>query len=117
MIKTGLFLLALMKANRPASQRKGRTKMKTASPALIKFLNEVIGFYDGQLVMPRRISAETTLSRKLRLRDLLEHAAFGFDADGKEREGCDQIGERECVQHISAGAVSQHQPDHGRRQK
>jgi hypothetical protein len=25
--------------------------MKAASPALIKFLNEVIGFYDGQLVM------------------------------------------------------------------
>jgi hypothetical protein len=25
--------------------------MKAASPALINFLNEVIGFYDGQLVM------------------------------------------------------------------
>jgi hypothetical protein len=25
--------------------------MKTASAALINFLNEVIGFYDGQLVM------------------------------------------------------------------
>jgi hypothetical protein len=27
-----------------------RTTMKTASSALINFLNQVIGFYDGQLV-------------------------------------------------------------------
>jgi hypothetical protein len=32
--------------------------MKTASPALINFLNEVIGFYDGQLVMAGVVRAE-----------------------------------------------------------
>jgi hypothetical protein len=40
--------------------------MKTASPALINFLNEVIGFYDGQLVMAGVVRAEVRPVRRRR---------------------------------------------------
>lgn len=71
----------------------------------------------GPFILPRNeacLRRSTTPSRKLFLRDLLEHAPLGFYADGQQREGRDQIGKSEGVQHVSARAIGQHQSDHCR---
>ena len=50
-------------------------------------------------------------------RDLLQHAALGFDADCPQRDRGDQERQREGVQHVGAEPVLQHEADDGRRQE
>jgi len=66
---------------------------------------------------PIRLACRSSASGEFFLRDLLQHPAFGLDADGKKGERSDQISEREGVQHVSAGAIGQHQANDRRRQE
>ena len=46
--------------------------------------------------------------------DLLQHSALRLDADHPQRDGGDEEGQRERVQHVCAEAVLEHEAHHRR---